>query len=425
MESILESIIDILMICGMILDKAHLSFWENIGDNIFFFFFTTFGWIPFFEVYLFVIICGVVLYWLTRIILGSQSKSKGFWEHQKIAKRKVAWLNTLLILLPFLVFLTSFGLFYDVIGLTSSTSHSNRVYDVIEPTHSLNILAFIAALSFSLLGVIVVSYIVKSILMNKHGIDNLAKRLDAKEITDKQTLNDKQKMLLNIVEEMAIASSMKIPRVFVIKNEYGVNAMCSGERFGKSNEQIAIFVTQGALEAFNREELQGVIGHEFSHAFHQDVALNLKIFSLVFALTCLVEVGIAIMRSSSRSKNNKNGGAVILIALVFFVLGAIGSTLASIIQAAISRQKEFLADASSVQYTRNPNAIKSALEKLLEIQKESEIASLNDYKKVQVGALKNPEAKACSHMFFLSGFKSVFATHPSLEERIQSLNKMS
>ena len=422
MEYFLESIIDILMICGMILDKAHLSFWENIGDNIFFFFFTTFGWIPFFEVYLFVIICGVVLYWLTRIILGSQSKSKGFYEHQKIAKRKVAWLNTLLIFLPFLVFLTSFGLFYDVIGLTHSIQHSTRVYD----THSPNMLAFIAALSFILLGVIVVSYIVKSILMNRHGIDNLAKRLDAKEITEEQTLNDKQKMLLNIVEEMAIASSMKMPRVLVIENEYGINAMCSGERFGKASEQIAIFVTQGALEAFTREELQGVIGHEFSHAFHQDVALNLKIFSLVFALTCLVEIGIAIMRSSSRSKNNKNGGAVILIALVFFVLGAISSTLASIIQAAISRQKEFLADASSVQYTRNPNAIKSALNKLLEIQKNSEIAtSLDDYKKTQVGALSNPQAKACSHMFFLSGFKSVFATHPSLEERIQSLNKMS
>ena len=196
-----------------------------------------------------------------------------------------------------------------------------------------------------------------------------------------------------------------------MKNEEGVNAMCSGERFGKPDERIAIFVTQGALNVFNREELQGVIGHEFSHAFHQDVALNLKIFSLVFALGCVVVAGEILMRSASKrnSSSSKNNGAglVILIGFVFYMLGFIGSTFASIIQAAISRQKEFLADASGVQYTRNPNGIKSALQKLLSLENE------------KVGAISNPSAKNCSHMFFLSGLSNIFATHPPLEERIK------
>lgn len=407
---------------GGFLEIFHLYFWQHF-KSIAIFCFKTFGWIPHFEFYIFVILCTFGLYWLTRNILGEKSQSKVFWQHKSLAKRKIAWLNMLFPAILFLVFCTAFGLFSDLFCFLMVVSAGGYGFDV------------------AILGVIGIAYVVKSISINQHSIDNLAKNLEATEITQENVLDSHQKMLLNIVEEMAIASSMKMPRVFIMENEFGVNAMCSGEKFGKSDERIAIFVTQGALKIFSREELQGVIGHEFSHAFHQDVALNLKIFTFVFALGFLMTIGEAMIRAASEShprsnsKDNKGATGGILLALVFLILGAISSIFASIIQAAISRQKEFLADASSVQYTRNPEGIKSALQKLLAIQKgeialpsqenENEDNQTEDADAKQIGKITNPKAKACSHMFFLSGFKGVFATHPSLEERIQSLSAMS
>ncbi len=414
--------------------------------------------IPFFVRNLIIIaLVSIVLFIATSVILGRQAELHGdFWEHQNVAKSKVAWLNTLFFAMLMLIFICAFSLFQMIfIGFgvefeggvsVDSTKVANELLGFggsnmrFTPDNiaSYNHGAFIAnrltmlkiSLGLSVLFILALwfAYLFKSIAMRNNGIDKLAYSLNADEIH--ATKDEREKMLFGVVEEMAIASNMPMPRVFIMRNESGVNAMCSGERFGLADEKIAIFVTQGALDNFTRDELQGVIAHEFSHAFHGDVALNLKIFSLIFGLTWTMMIGEFLFRTaiqtrrSRSSGKNKGGGVIIiaLIALVFYVLGFLGQIFAQIIQSAISRQKEFLADASSVQYTRNVNGIKSALKRIRDLQSSTK----SDLK--NVGAVKNVAAKPCAHMFFLNAvsgfFSSIFATHPSLEKRIKALNKI-
>lgn len=369
-------------------------------------------------------VASVGLFFATRYILGRGVKISGdFWEHQNLAKSKVAWLNMLFFAMLALICLCAFSFFQMIfIGFGVDFSGGDSVKNRLD---SLKI-----SLGISVIFVLVLwlSYIFKNITMRKNGIDKLANALNADEIFGGQ--NNKEKTLFCVIEEMAIASNMPMPRVFIMRGENGINAMCSGERFGSASEKIAIFVTQGALDNFTRDELQGVIAHEFSHAFYGDVTLNLKIFSLIFALTWTMIIGEFFLRScmdSSRTCNkNKSGGIIIiaLIALVFYVLGFLGSIFAKIIQSAISRQKEFLADASSVQYTRNVNGIKSALKRIKNLQDNR----LRDKSVNNISAVKNLKAKSCAHMFFLNStsglFSKIFATHPSLESRLKALDKI-
>ena len=461
-------------------------------------------------------VASVVLFFATRFILGRQVNISGdFWEHQSLAKSKVAWLNTLFFAMLTLICLCAFSLFQiifisfgvdfsDGIGVENDIAMTNELLKMsglnmqIVPNSAsiadFDYNGFIAnriaslkvALGISAVFVLVLwlSYFFKSIAMRNNGIEKLADSLNADEIfgdtkrnraslisrniqnggdinfdDDSESLvrvldangvdrtdlmdkqNDSEKRVFNAIEEMAIASNMPMPRVFIMRGENGINAMCSGERFGYADEKIAIFVTQGAVDNFTREELQGVIAHEFSHAFHGDVALNLKIFSLIFALTWTMMLGEFFLRScmrQSRSRSsgkNKGGGVIViaLIALVFYVLGFLGTIFAKIIQSAISRQKEFLADASSVQYTRNVNGIKSALKRIKDLQDNGINAANRSPNSANlhgqnVGVVNNISAKPCAHMFFLNSvsgfFSKIFATHPSLEMRIKALDKI-
>lgn len=368
-----------------------------------------------------IFVISVALFFITRYILGRQVEIHGdFWEHQKLAKSKILWLNALFITMLMLICLCAFSLF-QIIFLDFAVGYY---------TNRLSALKFSLILSGIFALSILLAYFYQSIKMQNGGIDKLALTLNADEIFSPQ--NEQEQMLLNVIEEMAIASNMPMPRVFIMRNEMGVNAMCSGERFGKANECVAIFITQGALDNFERDELQGVIGHEFSHAFHGDVALNLKIFSLIFGLTFAMMMGEFLiyfaLNYRPRSSENKGKGfgiiiiLIILISLVFYILGFLGQLFAKIIQSAISRQKEFLADASSVQYTRNILGIKSALQRIKSLQNSNKFSS-------GVGTIKNFSAKPCAHMFFLnsiSGFWSmIFATHPSLDSRIKALDKIA
>lgn len=380
---------------------------------------------------LFVIISSLVLYAITRLILGRQTKiDNTFWEHQALAKSKIIWLNMLFFFMLILLFITTFVLSYIVLSLVQYEFYSsykpldflNRTNKSLEFNYKNYIAYFYISLicAIALIAIVLVAYVFKSFSLRNHSIDKLASMLQAKEIDPLKVQPRQERMLLEVIQEMTIASNMPMPRVFVMYDEDGINAMCSGERFGKSDERIAIFVTKGALTHFNREELQGVIGHEFSHAFHKDVALNLKIFSLVFGLNCVMMVGQIMIRAATKGRmrsndSKKSGQALFFIVLVFLVLGFVGSVFAKIIQAAISRQKEFLADASSVQYTRNPNGIKQALYKLLILQQENQES---------ISKIDNIKAQNCAHMFFLEGFKGIFSTHPPLEKRIQHIDIM-
>jgi len=213
-----------------------------------------------------------------------------------------------------------------------------------------------------------------------------------------------ERRLLNVVEEMAIASGTSVPQVFVFDDEQGINAFAAG--FSPSH--AAVVVTRGTLEQLNRDELQGVIGHEFSHILNGDMRLNLRLMGVLAGILLLTTLGRMLLNSAS----NRNGKGPFVAPLGFglLVVGYIGVFFGRLIQAGVSRQREFLADASSVQFTRNPDGIGGALAKIGKIGSR----------------VSHPRAEQVSHMFFGDAtgsslediFPGLMATHPPLPERL-------
>ncbi len=224
------------------------------------------------------------------------------------------------------------------------------------------------------------------------------------------TRDQAERRLLNIVEEMAIASGVPTPQVYVLDQEEGINAFAAGYR---ANDAV-IGVTRGSLMTFDRDELQGVIGHEFSHILNGDMRLNIRLLGVLFGITCISTAGYLILRSAGRvrsGRKNSGAGGILVVGLGLLIIGWLGTLFASLIRAAVSRQREFLADASAVQFTRNPHGIANALRK---------IGGFTAH-----GQVQNAHAAETSHMFFanaLAGFSSLFATHPPLEERIRAID---
>jgi Zn-dependent protease with chaperone function/tellurite resistance protein len=221
----------------------------------------------------------------------------------------------------------------------------------------------------------------------------------------------KEKVLLNVVEEMSIASGAPMPHVFVLENERGINAFAAG--LGSADATIA--VTQGALDRLNRDELQGVIAHEFSHILNGDMRLNLKLIGLLHGILAIAMIGYLALRSAGRgsgSRNGKGAAVIAIIGIALIIIGSLGELFGRLIQAAVSRQREYLADASAVQFTRNPSGLAGALKKLGGESMRSRIDS--------------PQAHELAHLFFGSAFSNSFsrlmATHPPLVERIRAID---
>lgn len=221
-----------------------------------------------------------------------------------------------------------------------------------------------------------------------------------------------ERRLINIVEEMAIASGVTIPELYILEKESGINAFAAGF----SQEDSVIGVTQGALNYLERDELQGVIAHEFSHILNGDMLINLRLMGILHGILIIGLIGQGILRgafdsSSSRSSRNRGGGGYALIfGLVLLILGYTGVFIAKLIKSGISRQREFLADAAAVQFTRNPGGLAGALKKIGGLSSGS-----------MVHARRAPEA---SHMFFgnIIGESWVnLSTHPPLIDRIKRL----
>ncbi|HEV7605934.1 MAG TPA: M48 family metallopeptidase [Steroidobacteraceae bacterium] len=224
---------------------------------------------------------------------------------------------------------------------------------------------------------------------------------------DRSTGDLALKRLHNVVEEMAIASGVTMPEVYVLENEDGINAFAAGN----SPADAAIAVTRGAATRLKREELQGVVAHEFSHILNGDMRLNLRLLGWIFGLLAVAIVARIVLQSSPRSsgRGRKDGaGALMLAALAVMVLGYIGVFFGRLLQAAVSRNRERLADASAVQFTRNPVGLSGALLK---------IAGLNAGSR-----LVTPQAEEVAHMLFAAGLPRLMATHPSLEERLKALD---
>ncbi len=182
----------------------------------------------------------------------------------------------------------------------------------------------------------------------------VAESLGGRRVASNTTDPDERK-LLNVVEEMSIASSVPMPQVYVLDNEQGINAFAAGH----STSDAVVAVTHGCVKLLSRDELQGVIGHEFSHILNGDMRLNFRLIGILFGILCLATIGRILMRVRGR-----NAAAPVFVGLLLLCIGSIGVFFGRLIQAAVSRQREFLADASSVQFTRNPLGLSGALQKI-------------------------------------------------------------
>lgn len=219
-----------------------------------------------------------------------------------------------------------------------------------------------------------------------------------------------ERRLLNVVEEMAIAAGLPVPAVYLL-DEPGINAFAAGH----APQDAVIGVTRGALQALSRDELQGVIAHEFSHVLHGDMRLNMRLIALLFGILVIGLVGRMLLRGMAtrgvvRGGSRRGKGHAVLLGagLALMLVGFVGTLCGNLIKAAVSRQREFLADASAVQYTRNPSGLANALKRVA----------------AQGSELRATRAEEFSHLYFsrgLAGLRGLTATHPPLATRIRRL----
>ncbi|EKA7357532.1 TPA: M48 family metallopeptidase [Vibrio parahaemolyticus] len=326
-----------------------------------------------------------------------------FFHHQDTARQRTG----LLVMLFTLAVLA-------ITGLVSVISIGIYFYFTGEPFTTHSIISYCLLSFVGVLLVVSISSFIRLSELNANGGRGVAESIGGKLIST-DTSNAKHRQLLNVVEEMSIASGIPVPPVYVMAEEHGINAFAAG----MSIDDAVIGVTQGALDAFSRDELQGVIAHEFSHILNGDMRLNTRLIGALFGITCIAHFGHLILDNSnstrhvsrSSSDSNKGFAVIILIAIVCLVLGWLGTLFGNMIKAAISRQREFLADASAVQFTRNDQGIAGALKKI--------------GSNVQGSTLNTKASDEMSHMMFgqskLSGFSGLFATHPPLDERIRRI----
>lgn len=228
-------------------------------------------------------------------------------------------------------------------------------------------------------------------------------------LVDRDSRDPDERKLLNVVEEMSIAAGMPVPDVYLLEGEDGINAFAAGNTPGDA----VIGVTSGCMKTLSRDELQGVMAHEFSHILNGDMKLNFRLIGLVHGILIIALIGRLVLRLAleTRSNDSKGNGAkmgFVVLGAAVMALGYLGVFFGQLIKAAISRQREYLADASAVQFTRNPEGIAGALKKIGGISGKS--------------YLRSPNAEEASHMMFGASAKSsAFDSHPPLEDRIKRI----
>ncbi len=239
----------------------------------------------------------------------------------------------------------------------------------------------------------------------------VAESVGGKRVTP-NTTDPVERRLINVVEEMALASGVPVPPVYMLSEEQGINAFAAG--YSPSDAVVA--VTRGTAEQLSRDELQGVVAHEFSHILNGDMRLNIRLIGVLHGILLLGLIGRFLLRSAyysghRRSSKDNNGAVLLAIGLTLLVLGLLGSLCGNLIKAALSRQREYLADASAVQFTRNPGGITGALKRIGAA--------------VTGSRMQHSNASEMSHMYFSTGvwegFTGLMATHPPLPKRIRAL----
>lgn len=320
-----------------------------------------------------------------------------FFEHQDGARRRTRWLVAFFALAVILIIA---AVYVAVAGLWLYFARNRMVpeFSLWNPPLFLGV----AAVTSSVIGI---GSLAKVVSLRSGGGAGVAGLLGGRRVS-RSTKDPDERRLLNVVEEMAIASGIPVPEVFVLNGEESINAFAAGF----SPDRAVIGVTRGCLGLLDRDELQGVIGHEFSHILNGDMRMNIRLMGIVHGILIIAIIGRIIM--SSTRHRSKGGANVALAGLALLAIGYAGVLCGRIIKAAVSRQREFLADASSVQFTRNPGGISGALRKIGGLGRGAR--------------LRTPRAEEASHLFFgdalKRGFFQALSTHPPLAERIRRID---
>lgn len=326
-----------------------------------------------------------------------------FFREQDIARRNSRLLTFLFLLAVLALLLLTNGfvivfLFPETAGLVDGTA-TLSTWDVV---------LSVSAIITLVIGGVVFYNMVRFSQGGRHVAEALGADLVASSTSDPV-----ERRAQNIVQEIALASNMPVPPLYVLKEERGINAFAAG----MSPADAVVAVTRGAMEHLSRDELQGVIGHEFSHILNGDMRLSLRLAAMLRGITFIGDVGAILLRSTTRrryrSSNSKNDGraALLMLGLGLYLLGLLGGLMAGLIKSAISKQKEYLADASSVQFTRNPDGIGNALK------------VIGGYTPGML--VESARAEELSHLFFgqvKHALWLMFATHPKLEDRIRRVD---
>lgn len=252
---------------------------------------------------------------------------------------------------------------------------------------------------------VVVGSSFRRIIQLREGGASLAVALGASPVPP-HTSEPRERLLRNIMEEMAIASGVPVPELYLLERERGINAFAAGV----GPHDAVICVTRGAAELLSRDELQGVMAHEFSHILNGDALLNIRLLGWLGGIQAVAQTG-KVMVSGVRHARGRGAGAALCIGGALYVIGYLGHFFARLIKSAVSVQREYLADASAVQFTRNPEGLAGALKKIGGLGAGSR--------------LSHPRAIEMSHMFFGDALEEswfpALATHPPLKERIRRL----
>jgi len=325
-----------------------------------------------------------------------------FFEHQDVARR-----NTKLLVVLYVLAVAAVIVAVDIV-LAVAWIATGNVDATLQHASSDSILRAVPASVYlwGALGTGGVIFAVSAWNVSKLGGGGsaVAEMVGARRV-EPGTRDPLERRLLNVVEEMAIASGVRVPAVYVMDGEAGINAFAAG--WSVSNSVVA--VTRGTLETLNRDELQGVVAHEFSHILNGDMRLNIRMIGVLAGIVFIGSIGEFLMRSQRGGSSKNSGGSYLVVAgLALMVIGYVGLFFSRLIKAAVSRQREFLADASAVQFTRNPDGVAGALDRIRNASRGT--------------LIENAHAEDLSHMFFADSVKvwfgGLFDTHPPLEERI-------
>jgi len=328
-----------------------------------------------------------------------------FFAQQEKTRKKTKWL-IIYFILAVAVMIAAIYIAAVVIfsGVQLHQHRGNYYNDGSAPQNSLWDPQIFLGVALGTIAIILIGSSYKTMALAAGG-SAVSEMMGARLVSANSTDPDERK-LLNVVEEMAIASGVPVPQVYVMDDEDGINAFAAGHKPGDAT----VTVTRGCMKLLSRDELQGVIGHEFSHILNGDMRLNLRLMGTIFGILCLAIIGRILLQTARGGGRSRGQNPLPILGLALLIIGYIGVFFGRLIQAAVSRQREFLADASSVQFTRNPNGITGALKK---------IGGLGE----NGSRLAHAHSEELSHMFFGNGISEAFIglleTHPPLPDRIR------